>query len=191
MRKFQEAYAESYLDCDTKLLIIDKLKNALKEELNAWYGYIIVKEWLVGTCRPEVEKFYEETAKDELEDHGYWLMKRINELGGTIEDITASPASWLTATHTYISPKWSPKFNNEQSIQNNNDIVISIQESLLTNVENEMGAIETYREIIELAQISKDYVTEKKCKEILADEEEHLQALQDFLDDIVERRKET
>ena len=25
--------------------IIDKMKNALKEELNAWYGYIIVKEW--------------------------------------------------------------------------------------------------------------------------------------------------
>ena len=48
--------------------IIDAMKNALKEELNAWYGYIIVKEWLTGTERKDIEKFYEDTAKDELED---------------------------------------------------------------------------------------------------------------------------
>ena len=60
--------------------IIDKMKNALKEEFNAWYDYIIVKEWLEGTDRKDIEKFYEDTAKDELEDHGYWLMKRINHM---------------------------------------------------------------------------------------------------------------
>ena len=75
--------------------IIDKMKNALKEEFNAWYGYIIVKEWLEGTDRKDIEKFYEDTAKDELEDHAYWLMKRINQLGGTIEDITISPNSLM------------------------------------------------------------------------------------------------
>ena len=87
--------------------IIDAMKNALKEELNAWYGYVIVKEWLTGTDRKDIEKFYEDTAKDELEDHGYWLMKRINQLGGTIEDITMSPNSWETATHKYIAPTWT------------------------------------------------------------------------------------
>ena len=86
--------------------IIDKMKNALREEFNAWYGYIIVKEWLEGTDRKDIEKFYEDTAKDELEDHGYWLMERINQLGGTIEDITESPNSWKSANHKYISPTW-------------------------------------------------------------------------------------
>ena len=190
LTQLNEAYADMQLDSESRRLIIDKLKNALKEELNAWYGYIIVKDFLVGSCRPEVVKLYEETAKDELEDHGYWLMKRINELGGTIEDITASPASWLTATHTYASPKWSAKYSKQEGIEGNDDIVIGVVDSLFTNIENEMGAIETYRDLVETAQLSKDWTTEKKCKEILADEEEHLQLLQDFLDDMVERRKE-
>ena len=177
LTQLNEAYADMQLDSESRRLIIDKLKNALKEELNAWYGYIIVKDFLVGSCRPEVVKLYEETAKDELEDHGYWLMKRINELGGTIEDITASPASWLTATH-------------KEGIEGDDGIVIGVVDSLFTNIENEMGAIETYRDLVETAQLSKDWTTEKKCKEILADEEEHLQLLQDFLDDMVERRKE-
>ena len=190
LTQLNEAYADMQLDSESRRLIIDKLKNALKEELNAWYGYIIVRDWLVGSNKNNLIKLYNETAKDELEDHAYWLMKRINELGGTIEDITASPASWLTATHTYISPKWSAKYSKEQGIEGNEGIVISVVDSLFTNIENEMGAIETYRDLVETAQLSKDWTTEKKCKEILADEEEHLQLLQDFLDDMVERRKE-
>ena len=87
LTKLNEAYSDAWLDSESKRLIIEKLKNALKEELNAWYGYIIVKDFIVGSQRPDVAKLYEETAKDELEDHAYWLMKRINELDGTIEDI--------------------------------------------------------------------------------------------------------
>lgn len=191
-KAISEAYSDIWLDSESRRLIIEKLKNALKEELNAWYGYIIVKDFLVGSNRPSIENLYEETAKDELEDHAYWLMKRINELGGTIEDITASPASWLTATHTYKSPKWLAKYSKESGILpgNEEEIVIPIQDSLFTNIDNEMGAIETYRELIEIATLSKDWTTANKCKEILADEEEHLQLLQDYLDDYVERRKE-
>ena len=191
--KINEAYAETWIDSESQRLIVEKLKNALKEELNAWYGYIIVRDWLVGSNKSDLIKLYDETAKDELEDHAYWLMKRINELGGTIEDITASPASWLTAKHTYASPEWQHKYTKETGVGTGEpcgDLVIPIQRSLFTNVENEMGAIETYRDLIEITQLSKDYTTEKKCKEILADEEEHLQLLQDFLDDYVERRKE-
>lgn len=191
LTQLTEAYANEMLDSEYLRLIIEKLKNALKEELNAWYGYIIVKDFLVGSFRPEVVKLYEDTAKDELEDHAYWLMNRINELGGTIQDITASPASWLTATHTYISPKWSTHYENQKGGQSDEEggMVVSIFDSLMTNVKNEIGAIETYREIVELAQMSKDWTTESKCKEILADEEEHLQLLQDFLDDMIEQRK--
>ena len=175
--KINEAYSDLYLDQDLKKVIVEELKNALKEELNAWYGYIIIKDFLSGPMRPEIEKMYEESAKDELEDHGYWLMKRISELDGTIEDITNSPASWLTANHTYAAPIWS---HNEVG----NIDCVNIVESLMTNIQNEMGAIETYKKIIELAKTAKDYTTESKCKQILADEEEHLQLLNDFLTDI-------
>jgi bacterioferritin len=150
--------------------IIDAMKNALKEELNAWYGYVIVKEWLTGTDRKDIEKFYEDTAKDELEDHAYWLMKRINQLGGTIEDITMSPNSWETATHKYIAPTWS-KDN------------IDIKKSLEDNITNEEGAIETYEELVKMTE-EVDPASNSKLKEILADEQEHLQELKDFLQDI-------
>lgn len=190
LSQVNEAYSDLYLDSESRRLIIEKLKNALKEEFNAWYGYVIVRDWLVGANKPNVIKLYDETAKDELEDHGYWLMKRIAELGGTIEDITVTPASWLTAKHTYISPEWKPKYTEATGVEGSDEIVIPIQKSLLDNVANEMGAIESYRELVEIAQQSKDYTTERKCKEILADEEEHLQALQDLLDDYVERRRE-
>lgn len=182
-----EAYADSYLGKDTCDNIVDALKNALKEEFNAWYGYIIVRDWLVGSCRPEVVKMYDEIAEDELKDHGYWLMKRINELGGTIEDISNSPASWLQAVHGYIAPKWSNK-TPEDSM--NDEKVLSIQDSLMTNINNEIGAIETYQHLVELSEECKDWTTNSKCKEILADEEEHLQMLQDFLDDYIEKHKE-
>lgn len=222
MKKFQEFNSDNTLNCDYKTCIIGKLKNALKEEFNAWYGYIIVKEWLTGLSRVDIEKMYDETAKDELEDHAFWLMKRINELGGTIEDISASPASWLTANHTYISPVWSWKTNNTCCQTGSccgdcgdscGDIcddlpsitlgepyeccgdgcqcgpqckpdIIEVKQSLLTNIKNEEGAIETYKDLIRTAQSDSDFVTERKCKEILADEEEHLQMLKDFLADI-------
>ena len=150
--------------------IIDAMKNALKEELNAWYGYVIVKEWLKGTDRKDIENFYEDTAKDELEDHGYWLMKRINQLGGTIEDISMSPNSWETANHKYIAPTWS-KDN------------IDIKKSLEDNITNEEGAIETYEELVKMTE-EVDPASNSKLKEILADEQEHLQELKDFLQDI-------
>ncbi len=150
--------------------IIDAMKNALKEELNAWYGYVIVKEWLTGTDRKDIEKFYEDTAKDELEDHAYWLMKRINQLGGTIEDISMSPNSWETANHKYIAPTWS-KDN------------IDIKKSLEDNITNEEGAIETYEELVKMTE-DVDPSSNSKLKEILADEQEHLQELKDFLQDI-------
>jgi len=150
--------------------IVNAMKNALKEELNAWYGYVIVKEWLTGTDRKDIEKFYEDTAKDELEDHAYWLMKRINQLGGTIEDISMSPNSWETANHKYIAPSWS---------KNN----IDIKKSLEDNIKNEEGAIETYEELVKMTE-DVDPVSNSKLKEILADEQEHLQELKDFLQDI-------
>jgi len=150
--------------------IINSMKNALKEELLAWYGYIMIRDWLVGENRENIAKFYEETAKDELEDHAYWLMQRISQLGGHIDDITSSPSAIIDATHKYIAPMWKGD-------------KIDIVQSLETNIRNEEGAIETYKELIAMTE-QVDPSSNSKLKEILADEETHLQELKDYLDDI-------
>lgn len=169
---------------DTRVLIIDAMKNALKEELNAWYGYVIVSEFLRGINRCDVARFYKDTADDELRDHAFWLMKRINELGGTIEDISASPATWLTAKHTYVSPKWRDKYEGTKVVSNRDEMVVDVMDSLLENEANELGAIETYTHLQELTT-GVDPVSNQKIKQILADEQSHLQEIQDFLADLV------
>lgn len=146
------------------------LLSALSEEFNAWYFYIISKPYIIGEHFKDIKKLFEENAKDELEDHAYWLMERINQLGGTIEDITESPNSWKSANHKYIPPTW----------KNGN---IDIKKSLEDNIINEEGAIETYRELVKLTD-GVDPASNSKLKKILADEEEHLQELKDFLADI-------
>jgi len=91
-------------------------------------------------------------------------------MGGTIEDITLSPSTWENAKHKYIEPVWKGGG-------------IPIQESLEINIENEKGAIETYEKIVTMTE-DIDPVTNAKAKEILTDETEHLQELEDFLNDI-------
>ena len=175
VKRLVETFAEDYRKTKYNDLIMNKLKNALKEEFNAWYGYIIIREFLVGNLRPDIVKTYDDLAEDELKDHAYWLMKRINELGGTIQDLTISPNSWGEAKHQYRSPLWV-------EVQEGNSL-IPVIESLKTNIENEKDAINTYNELIALTQ-GVDWTTNSKCKEILADEEEHLQILKELLDDI-------
>ena len=175
VKRLVETFVEDYRKTKYNDLIINKLKNALKEEFNAWYGYIIIREFLVGNLRPDIVKTYDDLAEDELKDHAYWLMKRINELGGTIQDLTISPNSWGEAKHQYRSPLWV-------EVQEGNSL-IPVIESLKINIENEKDAINTYNELIVLTQ-GVDWTTNSKCKEILADEEEHLQILKELLDDI-------
>lgn len=151
--------------------IVDLMLNALKEEFNAWYGYLIVKEWITGPERANIVKFFEETAKDELEDHAYWLMKRINQLGGNTMGLSVSPVSWGTAKHGYIAPIWS------------GNGIVDVKSILEINIKNEEGAIETYEELVKMTE-GVDPSSNSKLKEILADEQEHLQELQDFLADI-------
>ena len=155
---------------DNSNTIIELLKNALKEEFNAWYGYIIVKEFVSGPERTNVVKFFEETAKDELEDHAYWIMERISQLGGDVSELSMSPSSWSSAKHQYIAPEW----NKDQ---------IDVKSIIEINIKNEEGAIETYEELVKVTE-GIDPSSNAKLKEILADEQKHLQDLKDFLNDI-------
>ena len=58
-----------------------------------------------------------------------------------------------------------------------------IQSSLEDCKQMEMGAIETYKDLEEITR-NVDPVTNRKVKAILADEEEHLQEIEDFLCDV-------
>ena len=145
--------------------LIEMLKNALAEEMLAWYHYTITAPFLIGEMRPEVEKMFKETAKDEFEDHACWLMERLRQLN-TIPDTLLHPMMLDNiAQHKYIIPA----FTTLKAIEN--------------NIEAEKGAIETYTELEEFTK-DKDIVTHSKIEEILADEQEHLKLLNKFYLDL-------
>ena len=159
--------------------LINKLQDALAEEFNQWYMYTIVRPFLVGLERANVVELYDTQAKDELEDHAYWLMERISQLGGT-PDLVLSPDMWNhVATHKYIIPE----VIHQNPDMNNITPGVDVVSSLYQNIAAEEGAIETYSNL-ELFTRDRDVVTNTKIKEILADEQEHLQALKDLVADI-------
>ena len=145
--------------------IIDKLKEAFAEEMNAWYQYYIIAPFLVGNERTNIAADYKENGKEELK-HANMLLERINELNGTFTDID-TPDSWnKIAPHKFI-------------LQESPDVAVSV--GLMADAER--GAIETYTALEKLTR-GKDVVTNKMIKGILADEQKHLQEMLEFLEDI-------
>ena len=147
--------------------IIDMLKTLYAEEILAWYQYYIVSKFMQGHERPSIAKFFDDTAKDELDDHANKLLKRISELGGdivTICDInnlkTISKAEYKMPVQPYTTIKL-----------------------LEDNIESEITAIQHYMVLADLTR-DRDYTTYCLALDILADEEEHLRELQDFYVDI-------
>jgi ferritin-like protein len=148
------------------------LLSALSEEFNAWYFYLITKEFVVGDGYKDVRELFEETSKDELEDHAYWLIDRIKQLGYSIEQIS-HPSSWANlAEHHYIKPI----FEETGTILTKRILEIAIQ--------SELDAIATYTNLIEFVNCIKDFTSQIKLREILADEEEHLNKLRDLYNSI-------
>jgi rubrerythrin len=92
-------------------------------------------------------------------------MKRMKELNIYCNEMN-DPASWNTfAAHKYTAPAYGDVMNTSQAL------TIAIQ--------MEKDAIETYK-AFELATRDSDPVSNQKIREILADEEEHLEALNSF-----------
>ena len=148
------------------LELVNKLQNALAEELNAWYAYTIIIPFLEGQHKEETIDFFKETAKDELEDHAYWLMERLNQLGVYPQPIIGSTCWDAVAKHKYIAP-----------VQN-------ILGAIRNNIAAECGAIETYQELERFTR-DRDVVSNTKIKEILADEQQHLADLYDLEKDFI------
>ena len=145
--------------------LVEMLKNALAEEILAWYHYTICAPFLIGNMRPDVEKLFIETAKDEFEDHAMWLMERLRQLGENPGEILDPNELNNIAKHKYIIPE----FDTLKAIEN--------------NIKAELGAIETYTELEEFTK-DKDIVSHAKIEEILSDEQEHLKLLNKLAEDI-------
>lgn len=147
--------------------LLTLLQSALAEEYLQWYQYTVVIPFAVGQDRVNIVEAFKEHAKDELEDHAAWLIERINQLDG-VPTLVDEPSKWnLCAVHKYITPK--PPY----------DVCTLLEQ----NIQSEKGAIETYT-ALEAVTRHNDLVTNKKVKEILADEQEHLQNLIDLHKDI-------
>ena len=139
------------------------LENALAEELIAFYQYTMAWPFVKGKERNKLESVLKDNAKDELEDHAYWLLERLDQLNKQPETIKNIDELNKFAKHKYIIPSET------------NNILTCIDQV----AEAERGAIETYTELIEFTN-GKDDITYKKMKEILKDEEKHLKEMQEF-----------
>ena len=143
------------------------LENALAEELIAFYQYTMAWPFVKGKERNKLESVLKDNAKDELEDHAYWLLERLDQLNKQPETIKNIDELNKFANHKYIIP-----------------VVTDVKSIIEDNIKAEQGAIETYLELEEFTR-DKDIVTHTKIEEILSDEREHLHELEKVLRDIV------
>lgn len=147
--------------------IINELKSLYCEEINAFYQYWIVKDFLVGRERPSIAKKYEEYALDELTDHSAKILKRLSELNADITDMLNMYNNDTRTVDKYMIP----------------NATLSTVSSIQQNIAAEEAAIAHYKRVILMTEVS-DPVTNQMLKDILADEEEHRSELHDFLMDI-------
>lgn len=145
---------------------ISMIKRAIAEELQAWYQYWVVVPFIHGLDRPDIEEWFVKTAKDELDDHAVKLMNRLSELGGDSSDFLY-PESWKNLAGSPL-------------LSTGGDF--SIDANLIMNIIAEIHAIETYTILCDMTR-GADYKTYTLSKQILDDEQEHLQDLYDFAQD--------
>ncbi|MCC8177399.1 MAG: ferritin [Bacteroidales bacterium] len=149
-------------------LVLDQLNAALSEEWLAYYQYWTAAKMVKGAQRESIEKEFEKHADAELK-HAGWVIDRIIELEGVP---VLTPQDWLThARCVYDTPT---EFTSEYFVK-----VIRAAEEC---------AMRRYQEIAELTE-GKDFVTCDLAKKILAEEADHEQDMQDFIDDIDTARK--
>lgn len=150
--------------------VVMKLKNAFAEEMLAYYQYTILEYFINTACvDKKVEKLFKDIVKDfkengkeELEDHAYWILGRLRDLGSDWSSIANPMLLNQVAEHKYIEPS---------------DLNPMVAVSQVA--EAEITAIETYTDLVEFTKEC-DPITHKKMKEILKDEEKHLKEMEEF-----------
>ena len=148
--------------------LIEQLNAALSEEWLAYYQYWVGALVVEGSMRTGVQGEFEEHAEEERQ-HAQLIADRIIELEGTP---VLDPKQWFElARCKYDTPT---QFD-----------TVSL---LNQNVASERCAILRYQEIAKFTE-GKDYTTCDIAKHILAEEEDHEQDLQDYLNDIAKMKE--
>ena len=148
--------------------LIEQLNAALSEEWLAYYQYWVGALVVEGAMRTGVQGEFEEYAEEERQ-HAQLIADRIIELEGTP---VLDPKQWFElARCKYDTPT---QFD-----------TVSL---LNQNVASERCAILRYQEIAKFTE-GKDYTTCDIAKHILAEEEDHEQDLQDYLNDIAKMKE--
>ena len=140
-----------------KIDIVDllaQLNAALSEEWLAFYQYWVGSFVVEGAMRGDVQREFQEHAAEEY-NHAKLLADRIIELEGVP---VLDPKQWF-------------------------DLDFGSEILLKQNVESERCAIYRYQQIAEFTN-GIDFTTCDIAKHIMAEEEDHEQDLQDYLNDI-------
>lgn len=144
-------------------LVLDALNAALAEEWMAYYQYWTAAKMVRGAQRIDLQKEFMDHANDELR-HASMVIDRIIELQGVPVMV---PQQWYQIGRCVYDQPTS--FDAEYFLK-----VIRAAEEC---------AMSRYAEIIALTD-GKDVITCDMAKAILADEADHEQDMQDFLDDM-------
>lgn len=158
------SYLESRLNVDT---LISMLETLFAEEILAWYQYYIPINFMNGMERNSIMEEFKKHADDELNDHANKLLKRISELGGDAKKLMSFDLKNISNCE-YLPPQ--PPYSTIQLLN--------------ANIIAEKCAIKHYIALCDYVK-DKDYTTYEMAKDILADEEEHLNDLKDFYYDII------
>ena len=144
--------------------VVELLNKALAEEWLAFSQYGIGAAVIRGAMRGDIQREFEQHAMEEF-GHAKLLVDRIIQLEGTP---LLDPHRWFEyADCAYNQPEGD----------------FDVTRLLLQNTASERCAIKRYQEIATYTD-GKDFTTCDLAKRILADEENHEQELNDFLDDV-------
>lgn len=139
--------------------VLELLEEAYFDELETIQNYIAHSENLQTVLGEELAEMFQEDVQEEL-GHAQDLAARIHTLGGQVPG-----SSEFTATQDSLQPP-----------ADSTDVLAVIDGA----IEAERDAQETYRELIEEAGETGDYVTEDLAIRLLEDEETHESDLQDL-----------
>jgi bacterioferritin len=148
--------------------LVRVLNEALSEEWLAYYQYWIGARLMEGPMRSEIEPELLVHADQEL-NHAVLLVNRIIQLGGTP---VLNPSDWTRLGKCAYEEPNDPY----------------IEAILHQNLTGERCAIMRYQEIADLTN-GKDHITHQIATTILAEELEHEQDIEDWINDI-ERMKD-
>lgn len=148
--------------------VLDQLNAALSEEWLAYYQYWTASKLVTGAQRVDLQREFSSHAAQELK-HASMICDRIIELEGVP---VLTPQEWYRhARCVYDTPT---AFNSEYFLKM---IIIG-----------EQCSMRSYQQLAELTE-GKDFITNALAKRLLAEEAEHEQAMQHYINDIMTVRR--